>query len=267
MNNLKILKWKGRLGNNIMQVRNALHICYFYKVNLYIPKHNFFNCQYININKNFTNNKNYFYNFNNNFRIRSKINNVNKKCFDLNYDLVLNKLKEITKNSNKYDFDNDDLLIHIRGGDILKNHWNPYIPVPISYYSNIIKKEKWNNIYIISESKNFIVKELLYLFPNIIFENDTLENDISKIISCKNLIISIGTFTTELILFNTNIKNIYIPEDKNIIKEGYYNEINYDFIKYVNCNIHKINLSEYFKKIGVWKNLDYQKKLLLEYKL
>ena len=49
---LKIQKWQGRLGNNIIQLINVLSIALYYNYNIIIPPHAFFNKQFININNN-----------------------------------------------------------------------------------------------------------------------------------------------------------------------------------------------------------------------
>ena len=65
--NIKINKWYGRLGNNIIQVKNAINIALHYNYNIRIPYHIFFNKRYIKINnkitkknRNITGEKNFF---------------------------------------------------------------------------------------------------------------------------------------------------------------------------------------------------------------
>ena len=49
--NFIINKWKGRLGNNINQIINALFYCIYTNKNLIIPLHNFFKKNIIILNK------------------------------------------------------------------------------------------------------------------------------------------------------------------------------------------------------------------------
>ena len=51
----KINIWKGRLGNNINQVINALFYCIYMNTNLIIPKHKYFKNTIIIINNKFKN--------------------------------------------------------------------------------------------------------------------------------------------------------------------------------------------------------------------
>jgi len=40
---LVIRKWWGRLGNNIIQLRHAIQIAIYYKYDIVMPKHAYFN--------------------------------------------------------------------------------------------------------------------------------------------------------------------------------------------------------------------------------
>ena len=50
--NLVISKWRGRLGNNIIQLKNILGLALYYNFNIIIPDHKYFNKRYIIINDN-----------------------------------------------------------------------------------------------------------------------------------------------------------------------------------------------------------------------
>ena len=89
-------------------------------------------------------------------------------------------------------------------------------------------------IYLISEDTlNPCVNELLKLYPQIIYKKQSLDEDISLILSAHNIIASFGTFIYALLHFSSNIKNLYkVSYDK------------YDWGIYENLNFHITDLNE-----------------------
>lgn len=255
--NLHITKWYGRLGNNITQIRNCLHIAIYYKYNILLPKHNFFKREYIIINNDINKNSdkliddNFYY-------FKNKIKNIDDKIFITNTEEVIKILKDnfVLNNINiNLQLNKDDLLIHIRGGDVFnKKPHKSYIMPPLSYYKNIIDSNKFKNIYIISEDrKNPCIDILLKLYPNIIFKSQKLEEDIKLILNTFNIVESFGTFIPNLMFLSEKIINIYKPSY----------QFDYDY-KY-NCNVNYIDLNDYKNKIGEWKNNNEQLKIMLSY--
>ena len=95
----------------------------------------------------------------------------------------LHNLKNaIIKNIPKIETNPNDLYIHIRSGDIFINPkviWF-YAQPPLCFYKKIIKKHKFNNIYIISEDKsNIVIDELLDQYKKIKYKKNDLDIDIS----------------------------------------------------------------------------------------
>ena len=125
--------WYGRLGNNIIQLSNIIDIAITYKHNIKmnVKKHNFFDVSIIekyfnkyNNNEIITDDKNFYYRdklpfpneiFKQNIEESNKI---LKKAFLINN---INKLHE------------NDIVIHIRSGDIFSSKWvHPnYVPPPL----------------------------------------------------------------------------------------------------------------------------------------
>jgi hypothetical protein len=136
----------------------------------------------------------------------------------------------------------NDLVIHIRSGDIFSSKPHPsYVPPPLSYYTKEIDKYKYEKIHIICEDTiNPVVNELLKLYKNAVYEKNTLEKDIRIILGAKNIIFSVGTFITSLMLLSDN--------NKAVIK-GPNNE----------------ELKEYYKIMKPWKNTIEQRNYILTY--
>ena len=255
---LKINSWFGRLGNNLIQLRHVILIALFYEYNIEIPPHPFFNTIKIMLTKN-TDNHTYIDTEGDNFFYATKIKKFDNKCFKKNIDKMKKILQSIfiIKSNDLPSLSNNDLGIHIRGGDIFYNNPYPnYIPPPLSYYTNIIDNENYEKIYLINDIDNNPCIELLKKkYTNIIHEKNMLIDDIKKILSAKNIVFSVGTFPCSLLFLTNHTQNVYYPSYSFQVKEilNYMSQINF----------HSIPLIDYKNTIGKWKNTKEQNKLLL----
>jgi hypothetical protein len=246
---IKINSWYGRLGNNIIQVINILHLALYYKYNVILPEHQFIKKTQLEIYKS---SDNTIITDTNNFFFRKKI--KQPKIFNQNIKKVkeiIRKIFTFSNYKNQY-----DLIIHIRSGDIFHNviH-NKYISPPLSYYTNIIPN--YEKICLVAEDKrNPIINILLEKYPNIIYNKNSLIRDIEIILGARNIISSIGTFVPSLVIFNNKLEKMYMPSY----------QMNQYLLEYLNnIQIIKIDLEEYKKKINKWKNTIEQKKIMIEY--
>lgn len=241
---LTLSKWYGRLGNNIIQIKNILHIALYYNCRVNIkPKHKYFDINIIN--KYFSKNKGKI-RINNNFFHKNKIKNIDNEVYTQNYENVrelLNKsfLLKSKLNINKLDI--NDIVIHIRSGDVFSKNPHPrYIPPPLSYYINILDNNNFKRkILICEDKKNPVVTRLLDKYPEMEYRTNKLEDDIKIILATRNIIYSVGTFIPSLLNFSDNIINSYSPE------------------------MYKKELENYYLKNKPWRNNTAQKKLLLTY--
>ena len=237
---IKIKAWSGRLGNNIMQLQNAIHIALFYKIN-----HPFFDVsvieKYFAHHDNekssivFEDKHNFYYKpivplevFQNN---ADDVKSILHRAFKIKRDEV-NKL------------DNDTVVIHIRSGDIFDPNPHPdYVPPPLVYYTNIIENNSFKQIIMVSEdSKNPIVNKLLELYPNISYKKNSLDNDIKIILGATNIVSSVGSFIPSLLYFSCNIKKIFT------------------------VGMYKKELNNYYLSNLPWKNTEQQQTTILNYK-
>ena len=143
------------------------------------------------------------------FTENEETNKILQKAFLINN---INKLHE------------NDLVIHIRSGDIFSSDPHPmYVPPPLSYYIKEIDKCNYEKIHIICEdTQNPVVNELLKLYKNAVYEKNTLEQDIRIILGATNIIYSVGTFIPALMLLCKNIKFIHSSFKD---ESGEYNKI------------------------------------------
>ena len=260
---LKIKGWSARLGNNICQLKNASFIAFHHKHDLIIPKNNFFRNTHL-LKENENNNKEIMIDKKNNFKSQFHFNlpfKVEHHLFEKNIDDV----KDIMIQNFKYNYKkrqsltNNDLVIHIRSGDLFKTDEKvhpKYISAPLYFYKKIITNNHYKNIYLVCEdTKNPVIKKLLEIYPNIIYnEKNTLKDDIKLILQAKHIVSSVGTFVQSLLWMTKYTKKVYIPSF--VRKNGYP----------PNLKIEVIDLPGFKEKIGKWKNNKEQRKILIHYK-
>jgi hypothetical protein len=113
----------------------------------------------------------------------------------------------INKNPNKDRYNNNnDLFIHIRLTDVA--HFNP----GIQYYLKAIYNIQFENIYLATDDFNhIIIKELVDKYPNIILFNEDEITTIQFASTCKNIILSHGSFSA-IIGYLAFYSTIYFPE-------------------------------------------------------
>ena len=259
---LILKKWCGRLGNNIIQLSNIIDIALKeeHNITFNVKEHKFFDISVI---------KNYFDKYNNE-KIYSGATHFfrDKGGFDSHHSILLdpspkelcgfqkNIFNENAEERNKilqkaflinniHTLNENDLVIHIRSGDIFRRRrpHRKYMPPPLSYYIKEINKYNYEKIYIVCEDRvNPVVNKLLELYENAIHNKNTLKEDIRIILGAKNIMYSIGTFIPSLMLLSNNIKFIHKPFD------SFKNEKN-----------------EYYKIMKPWKNTKTQKNYILIY--
>ena len=225
---IKINKWMGRLGNNIIQLVNTIHIAIELGCNILVPEHEFLNTKIITINKKSIQNVLEYTNITDKFEFfyRTKINNnyVNPDIFLKNSKKVKKILRNIfvIKSEDCIKAHQNDLHIHIRGGDNFTDRPHPvYIQPPLKFYTEIINSQKWSKIYIISEDrKNPCVDKLVEMYPKIQIKSSTLINDIKVIIGAFNIVASFGTFISSILRFSNNVKQVFLPSNNT----EYYDE-------------------------------------------
>lgn len=119
---------------------------------------------------------------------------------------------EVLHNIPKCNINQDNLVIHIRSGDIFTYNINPnYAQPPLCFYEKIINENNYSKIFIVSSgNENPVINQLLKLYNNITFIHGFVEEAISFIVNAYNLIMSSSTFVYTLIWINQNLKNLYI---------------------------------------------------------
>jgi hypothetical protein len=247
-----INEWYGGLGNNIHQVRNAILVGLYHKCNVKIPPHSFFNKTKIILHEDDCElNANVIKSI---FFFEDEISNIDRQCFNENIDKMIEILRDVftIKIGSS---PNNNLLIHIRGGDVF---WSRppsnYVCPPLYYYINIINHAKYDNIYLICDDyNNPCTRILLELYPNIKHSLNSLEHDVSLILSVSTVVCSYGTFIPQVTLLSNNIKTLYIP--------SYF--MNYCGYNDKVCNVKSVDLTEYHKIMEPWERSEKQIETML----
>lgn len=262
---LILQSWFCRLGNNILQLCRIINIAIVYKHNIIFKVgHPLFNLklieEYFNKYDNkvvykgnfFMDNKNIHYPEVSEQDVEER-NNLLKKSF---------LIKDINK------LDEDDLIIHIRSGDIFSTYpHRGYAPPPLSYYVKQINKIQHKKIIIISEdTKNPVVNKLLELYKNAEYKKQNLHDDIKIILGTTKIIHSVGTFVPYLLVLSDNIKVIYGFDGIffNTKREPLYNT-NSDNIKIGDILHWETIKKDYFTIMKPWKNTKAQRDYILNY--
>ncbi len=252
MKNVCIQSWYGRLGNNILQVKNALHLAFYKQYNVILPKHKYFTTTYIIINKDIRINypkvldEQQFYSPTNKF--------VPQDVCTTQTPLVIQKLITIFKYPPPIPLPNHSLVLHIRSGDIFEQNPHPlYITPPLSYYTDIIQSHPHQQIILLAENtSNPCIPALLKMYPTIIYRQQTLEQDIQIILAATTIVISFGSMINSLLLVSSNIQTVYMPS--------------YNFmLDLPGKNIHLIDLDDYKDRLTPWKNTPDQRQIMLTY--
>lgn len=259
--------WVGRLGNNIVQILNAVCIGIHHNCHVKFPKHQYFNKRHIVIGEK---EKEKIYVGDCFFRCHMTYPSDiydNYKCIQILRDNHILK-------SNPFDVGIDELLIHVRSGDIFcaKPHLC-YMQPPLVFYKQIIALKEWQKIIILSEdTKNPVINELLKI-PKTKLEICSLERTINLLISHKNVVFGLTSFSPALLLFNTNLENIYFPDYILNFEDRYTGvrpsiELQEYLIDYLKCQKNIIPLGDYVERMGgFWGNTEFQQKLMLNYEI
>ena len=190
--------------------------------------------------------------------------------YKLKTDIRIHYLRdEILKNLPKVILSADNLYIHVRSGDIFSYRPNrDYAQLPLCFYIKILNNFNFKKIVIISEGKNNpIINILMEKYNNIIFNKNLIVVDISYLVNAYNIVGSISSFLTIILLFNYNLRYIW---DYNIYKiEQKMLHYHYDFYKFPlnNFTIFRMEPSDFYKeKMYFFVNSKKQKYILLNEK-
>jgi hypothetical protein len=287
--NINITNWRGRLGNNIIQISNAIYIAEKTKSTVFFPslRHRGLNLNTISFSEDppplgINTIKGDFWEidkFDSCYRIKKEELISNRRRILLAY---FNPI--ITTQVKVYKFYPDnptekDLTLHIRGSDIFNKQPHPdYVPPPLIYYSDVIESREYENVFIISEdTKNPCISELKKRFgkkikvihemysglynqsQNLKCEHPSrrILNDFYFLMKSKNLVCGNSTFSLTAALCSDCVNDLWIPGHGTV-------EIDENYRKQFGFNINIMNYKNYIKT-GEWRNSKEQIEMVLNY--
>ena len=174
--------------------------------------------------------------------------------------------KELIKNLKKISISHKDLFIYIRSGDIFIKPHPLYRQPPLCFYKNVIVNYLFKNIYLISENKNNpVINELLKEYPNIIYNFNSLKNDISYLVNAYNIIGGASsTFLHRMMELNNNLHFLWTFGFKSY---PFSQKLKFKITNFYNIHEMKIFLmyasNYYIHKMLIWKNTQEQRDLMI----
>ncbi len=279
----KLKPWYGRLGNNIIQLINAIFYAKQMQIDyVFLDKpHDYLSSRVIKVN-----------NTAKAFNIKTSeckhmhhyFNCIDFPCFiafethkpktifciiDKAYEIFHTYIKPIyihAKIHCQAQPDSDSTLyIHIRSGDIFTEQ-NPnsfYVQPPLSYYDHIITMQKPIHIILVSEDRlNPCINALLTKYAGIIthFCNPgDPKNDIAVLCRAKNIVFGLGTFSFPIMCMSGNLAKAWFPKHDN--DTDIHLPVGLPHIQTT-----YVSLPGYMNP-GEWANTPEQRKLMLEYEL
>lgn len=265
--------WAGRLGNNIQQTANAIMLAEYnghtFEQNLDHEIIDKFICDFGSDGQHVSGK---FYNWEPTMHCDNGVleggneigiskehvyKNIRRICREYIYpNLKVQHLEPL---------DEDTLVVHIRGGDIIEREYEKphnYVQNPLAYYLALI--EEFDNIIAVVEPKNNnpVLPELKKI-DKIKFQSLSVAEDYATLLAAKNIATSgVGTFGVSAALCSRNIKNLFTSD-------AYLTEhLNYTMLYNTDIVVHELELKNYIPVYPCsWKNDKEQRKLMLEYKL
>lgn len=108
-------------------------------------------------------------------------------------------------------FDDEHILIHVRGEDILFGKHGDYGPLPLGYYKSILKETGRRPVFLGQISDDYYSKMIRSEFPNAVYVPlSSIIQDFQIIRNSKNIVLSHSTFCW-LAAWLSNAERIYMP--------------------------------------------------------
>ena len=133
------------------------------------------------------------------------------------------------------------------------------------FYISVINNFEFRKIFILSQDTlNPVIKKLINQFPKIIFENNKLETDIKLLSNAYNLVGSMSSFLTTLLIINDNLNNFFEYDNYSLSQK--YLHLHHDIYNYqIKFDIYKMKPSNrYLNEMFPWKNTKKQISLMLK---
>jgi len=224
---VSITAWYGRLGNNLIQIANALEIAESTGATVSLPEGG-------QVHESFTLNQTIPV-----IRLDSKTKctawshgfpyagNKNEHCFTSDErNRVMRKYLYPSLKPSTVDTDANELVIHVRGGDKLKKDHHPQ--PPCAAYDKVIHEAKYTRVRIIASERDGADNPCwakLKSLPararvEVNFQSLSLHDDFSTLVKARNLFVAYSTFSAVAYWLSAKNVNTYTMAQSRVIGEG-----------------------------------------------
>jgi hypothetical protein len=115
--------------------------------------------------------------------------------------------KETIQSKNPYTYDNNNVFIHVRLGDVANDSRSK----PFDYYDNVLNNLNFDKGYISSDTiSDYRCQRLIDKYKLNVFNSDEIDT-IKFGSSCKHIVLSLGTFSWYIGAFSFG-SNVYFPK-------------------------------------------------------
>ena len=157
----------------------------------------------------------------------------------------------------------NDLVIHIRSGDIFVTPHPGYGQPPLAFYQKVVRSRPWNTVRVVFENRlNPVITPLLEWLPgycNQVKEvSGTLKDDLEILLRARVIVCGNGTFIRGIAALSRNLRKIYHWHDAAFNAWGNRN------LKVISV---RDKLGSYVESIcqNNWHNTAEQQRLMLTY--
>ena len=188
---------------------------------------------------------------------------VNFFYYNVKFKPDINIFKnEIISNLPKLKINKNDLYIYIRSGDIFIKPHHLYRQPPFCFYKKILENYEFNKIFLVAENMNNpVIHHILNNFPNIIYNRNKIQRDISLLVHAYNICGGgFSTFFSNILRININLRFLWTFIFQTIKIYKFINNF-YDPNKLKIFYMH--SSIRYFEKMKIWNNTKSQRDLML----
>lgn len=109
----------------------------------------------------------------------------------------------------------NDLVLHVRGGDLWKNKLPgcQHAPIPLRFYQSVINDTDYDDIFIVTENPGDpVVKKLIQIYPEIKVVSQSVVEDFLFIFHTQNTVaLSMSTLAWWAAWLSSEVKRVHFP--------------------------------------------------------
>lgn len=113
----------------------------------------------------------------------------------------------------------NDLVVHVRSGDIFTEPHKNYGQPPLSFYKKVVRSKPWDKVFVVYENLlNPVIAPLLNWLPQhcntVATVSGDLKDDLEVLLKAQNLVSGRSTFIPAVCALSLHARNVYYWNDK-----------------------------------------------------